>query len=430
MHDFHYKNEVLHCEEVSVQELAGAVGTPFYLYSCRTLTNHYRVFDESFAGLPHLICYALKANSNLALLRIFIERGAGLDVVSGGELFRGMEAGVDPAKVVYSGVGKRVKEIDAAISAGILMFNVESSQELGVINDRAKQSGIKAGIALRVNPDVNPETHPYISTGLRENKFGIDIGKSLEEYRQAGKLPWLDIKGVSCHIGSQITKISPFVDALQKLKLLVKKLQREGFDIRYLDLGGGLGITYHEETPPHPVDYARALMDAGKDLDCTFIFEPGRVIVGNAGIMVTSVLYTKHTDQKDFIICDAGMNDLIRPSLYGAYQQIQPVIKQGREEIVADIVGPVCESGDFLAKGRSIPRLERGDLAAVMGSGAYGFSMASNYNSRPRAPEVLVSGDQYFVIRKREGYEDLIRGEEIPGFLRDERSILCSQAPS
>ncbi|MDZ4164357.1 MAG: diaminopimelate decarboxylase [Smithellaceae bacterium] len=420
MHDFHYKNEVLHCEEVSVQELAGAVGTPFYLYSNRTLTNHYRVFDESFSGMPHLICYALKANSNLALLRIFIRNGAGLDIVSGGELFRGIRAGVDPAKVVYSGVGKKIEEIDAAIAAGILMFNVESSQELEVINDRARQSGIKAGIALRVNPDVNPETHPYISTGLRENKFGIDIQKSLEQYRHAAKLPWLDIKGVSCHIGSQITKIAPFVDALEKLKILMNNLKKEGFNIRYLDLGGGLGITYNEETPPHPVDYARALMDAGKDLDCTFIFEPGRVIVGNAGIMVTSVLYTKNTDQKNFVIVDAGMNDLIRPSLYSAYQFIQPVIRRAGEEIVADIVGPICESGDFLAKGRRIPRLERGELAAVMSAGAYGFAMASNYNSRPRVPEVLVSGDKYFVIRKREQYEDLIRGEEIPGFLRDE----------
>ncbi len=414
MHDFQYKNNVLHCEDVSIQDLAHAVGTPFYLYSHRTLTNHYRVFDEAFAEIPHLICYAVKASSNLALLKIFINNGAGLDIVSGGELFRGIKAGVDPAKVVYSGVGKTIDEIDAAIGAGILMFNVESSQELELINSRAEQLGIRAGIALRVNPDVNPETHPYISTGLRENKFGINIKESLEQYRQAAKLPGLDIKGVSCHIGSQITKVSPFVDALEILKTLIGELRREGLSIRYLDLGGGLGITYNEETPPHPADYARALMGAAKDLDLTFILEPGRVIVGNAGILVTAVLYTKAAENKNFVIVDAGMNDLIRPSLYGAYQQIQPVVNERRPEIVADIVGPVCESGDFFARGRKISRPERGELLAVMSAGAYGFAMASNYNSRPRVPEILVFGEKYFVIRKREEYEDLIRGEEIP----------------
>ncbi len=414
MHDFHYKNGALCCEDVSIFDLAKAVGTPFYLYSKRTLTNHYRVFDAAFADIPHLICYAVKANSNLALLKLFINKGAGLDIVSGGELFRGIKAGVDPSRVVYSGVGKKIEEIDAAIAAGILMFNVESSQELEVIHSRAKQMGIKAGIALRVNPDVDPETHPYISTGLRENKFGINLKESLNHYRRAARLPWLDIKGVSCHIGSQITKVSPFVDALEILKRLIIELRREGMSIRYLDLGGGLGITYNEETPPHPGEYAQALVEKAKDLDVTIILEPGRVIVGNAGIMVTTVLYTKEAENKNFVIVDAGMNDLIRPSLYGAYQHIQPVIKEERPEIIADIVGPVCESGDFFARGRKIPRLERGELIAIMSAGAYGFAMASNYNSRPRVAEILVAGDRYHVIRKGEEYEDLIRGEEIP----------------
>lgn len=417
MHDFHYRDHVLYCEDVAIDSLAREVGTPFYLYSERTLTRHYRVFDEAFAPIPHLVCYALKANSNLAILKMFINYGAGLDIVSGGELYRGLKAGVDPGKVVFSGVGKQVDEIEAAIGAGILMFNVESAQELEVINHCAGRLGVKAGVALRVNPDVDAQTHPYITTGLKEHKFGLDLEDGVNEYRRAGRMPWLDIKGVSCHIGSQITKLSPFVDALERLKLLVIRLREEGFDIRYLDLGGGLGIRYNEELPPHPQEYAEALIKIVKDLECTLILEPGRVIVGNAGILVTEVQYTKVKENKNFIIVDAGMNDLIRPSLYGAYQQIQPVVASDRAEVLADIVGPVCESGDFFARGRRIPGLERGELVAVMSAGAYGFAMASNYNSRPRAAEVLVRGKEYFVIRRRESYEDLIRGEEVPDFL-------------
>lgn len=414
MNDFQFRQDRLFCEETPVETIAEAVGTPFYLYSYRTLTRHFQVFDEAFAGVPHLICYAVKANSNIALLGIFARAGGGADIVSGGELYRAVKAGIPPAKIVYSGVGKRIDEIEYALREGILMFNVESPQELELIDETAARLGKRAGIALRVNPDVDPETHPHISTGLKENKFGIDVPRSLEAYRRAKRLSSLDIKGVSCHIGSQVTKISPFVEALERIKRLIVLLREEGIAIGYLDLGGGLGITYDRETPPHPTEYARALLEASREMDCTFIFEPGRVIVGNAGILVTRVLYTKETEDKRFLIVDAGMNDLVRPSLYQAYHQLQPVVGEGREERVYDVVGPICESGDYLAKGRSLPDLKRGELLAVMSAGAYGFAMASNYNSRPRVPEVLVRGSEYAVIRKRERYEDLITGETIP----------------
>ncbi len=418
MHDFHYRDAKLWCEGVPVSSIAEEVGTPLYLYSYRTLKNHFRVFDDAFAEIPHITCFAVKSNSNVAILRIFASEGGGADIVSGGELFRALQAGVEPGRVVYSGVGKRADEIEYALKSGILMFNVESSQELQEIHACAKKLRLKGGIALRINPDVDPQTHPYISTGLKKNKFGIDIERSLAEYRQAKEMPWLEIKGVSCHIGSQLTKISPFVDALDRLKNLLRLLREEGMDIRYLDLGGGLGITYNEEQPPHPVEYARAIMASARDLACTFIFEPGRVIVGNAGVLVTKVLYTKSNREKKFIVVDAGMNDLIRPSLYQSYHQIQPVAQRERAMIRADVVGPICESGDYLAKERSMPAFERGEFVAVMSAGAYGFTMSSNYNSRPRAAEVLVRDDRFYVIRRRETYADLIRGEEIPNFLR------------
>jgi len=414
---FNYVDNELWCEEVPVDEVAKGVGTPFYLYSHRTLTRHFRVFDTAFSNVSHIICFSVKANSNTAILKVFVNEGGGMDVVSGGELYRALEAGADPKKVVYSGVGKRTDEIEYALRSKILMFNIESSQELEVINDCAGRMGKRVGISLRVNPDVDPMTHPYISTGLKENKFGIDIEGSLDEYRQAKRLDNIDIIGVSCHIGSQVTEISPFVDALNRLKKLIYLLREEDINIKYLDLGGGLGITYGEETPPHPEEYARAIIEASKDIGCTFVFEPGRVIVGNAGILVSRVLYTKSNAGKNFVIVDTGMNDLIRPSLYNSYHHIQPVILKDRESYLADIVGPICESSDFLAKGRMIPRLNQGELIAVMSAGAYGFTMASNYNSRPKVPEVLVKDDQYYIIRKREGYSDLIRGEEIPGFL-------------
>lgn len=417
MNHFQYQDQALFCEEVPVAEIAREAGTPFYLYSHRTLLHHFRVFDAAFAEVPHMVCFAVKSNSNTAILRLFIREGGGVDLVSGGELYRALKAGVDPGKVVYSGVGKREDEIDFALKSGILMFNVESAQELETINDRAARLGIRAGIALRVNPDVDPETHPHISTGLKENKFGIDVEGSLAAYRRAASLPHLEIKGVSCHIGSQVTKITPFIDALDRLKDLIGRLRREGIAIRYLDLGGGLGISYDREEPPQPAEYARAIIDAAKELDCTFIFEPGRVLVGNAGILVTRVLYNKGNEGKRFVIVDAGMNDLVRPSLYGSFHRIVPVIRGERPEVKVDVVGPICESGDFLAKGRLLPAFEGGELMAVMSAGAYGFTMSSNYNSRPRIPEILVRDDRWYVIRKRETYEDLTRGEEIPAFM-------------
>jgi len=418
MHDFHYEGKDLWCEELPIRDLVAQVGTPLYIYSHRTLKNHFRVFDDAFSRVPHITCFAVKSNSNIAILRIFIREGGGVDIVSGGELYRALRAGVDPQKVVYSGVGKKIDEIEYALASNILMFNVESFQELEVINACAARMNRKAGVALRVNPDVDPETHPYISTGLKENKFGVNVGKSLETYLRAIKLKYLDIKGISCHIGSQLTKISPFIDALNRLKNLLGHLKDAGLQIRYLDLGGGLGITYNEETPPHPSEYADAIISASRDISCTFIFEPGRVIVGNAGILVTKVLYTKANEDKNFIIVDAGMNDLLRPSLYKSYHHIQHVRKTKRKEIVADVVGPICESGDYLAKDRSLQRFERDDLMAVMSAGAYGFTMASNYNSRPRAAEVLVTGDKYHIIRKREDYRELIRGEKIPDMIK------------
>ena len=417
MHFFEYKDHQLQCEGIPVQQIAEKVGTPFYLYSYHTLVRHFTVFDDAFKGIPHLICYSAKANSNLSLLRLFVNLGGGVDVVSGGELYRALTGGADPQKIVYSGVGKREDEIEYALKADILMFNVESSQELQVINEVAGRMGKKAAISIRVNPDIDPKTHPYISTGLKQNKFGIDILRAPMAYRLASQLPNLKIVGIDCHIGSQLIEVEPIIQALKKLKRLVENLRKEGMQIQYLDLGGGLGITYEDEEPPHPVEYASTILEEIRGFGCTLILEPGRVIVGNAGVLVSKVLYIKENEEKRFVIVDAGMNDLVRPSYYGSYHQILPVKEEEREEIVADIVGPICESSDFLAKGRKIPNLQSGELIAVMSAGAYGFSMSTNYNSRPRIAEVLVRDDQMFVIRQREGYEDLIRGEVIPDFL-------------
>ena len=419
MHDFQYRGNELFCEEVPVRGIAEIVGTPLYLYSLNTLENHFRAFQNAFSGIDHLICFSVKANSNISILRIFIHMGGGVDVVSGGELFRSMKAGASPDKIVYSGVGKREDEIEYALELPILMFNIESTQELVLIDRIAGRMKTKAPIALRVNPDVDPKTHPYISTGLKKNKFGINIQKSLDDYRLAHTLPNVKVIGVSCHIGSQLTEVGPFVEAMQRIRELVLGLRAEGMPVQYIDIGGGLGITYHQEEPPHPRDYARALMEELKEIDCTLILEPGRVIVGNAGILVTRVLYTKEGEEKNFIVVDGAMNDLIRPSLYGSYQRIQPVRRSDRPEWTADVVGPICESSDFLARDRKLSKAEQGDLLAVMSAGAYGFSMSSNYNSRPRVAEVLVAKDKFFVIRQREDYDDLIRGEVIPDFLKE-----------
>jgi len=419
MRFFEYKDYQLRCEEIPIQQIAKKVGTPFYLYSYHTLVRHFTVFDEAFKGIPHLVCYSAKANSNLALLRLFSNLGGGVDVVSGGELYRALKSGAAPQKIVYSGVGKREDEIEYALKTGILMFNVESSQELQVINEVAGRIGKRAAIAIRVNPDIDAKTHPYISTGLKQNKFGIDILRAPMAYRMASQLPHLKIVGIDCHIGSQLVEVEPVVEALKKLKQLVESLKKEGIEIQYLDLGGGLGITYEDEEPPHPMEYASNILEEIRGFGCTLILEPGRVIVGNAGILVSKVLYTKENEEKRFVIVDAGMNDLVRPSYYGSYHQILPVKEEKREEIVADVVGPICESSDFLAKGRKMPKVNPGELIAVMSAGAYGFSMSTNYNSRPRVAEVIVRDDQMFVIRQRENYEDLIRGEEIPDFLKN-----------
>jgi diaminopimelate decarboxylase len=417
MHHFGYKGSELYCEEVPVSKIAEDVGTPFYLYSHATLRQHFRAFDGAFSDVAHLTCFAMKSNSNLAILKLFALEGGGADIVSGGELYRALKAGIGAKKIVYSGVGKTVEDIEYALRSEILLFNVESTQEITLLNEIAGRVGKKAPVAIRVNPDVNPETHPYISTGLKENKFGIDIARAIEDYTLAAGLKHLRVAGVSCHIGSQLTRVSPFVDALQKLKELIGKLREAGIGVEYLDLGGGLGITYNKEEPPHPKEYADALK---KELDAKgliVVLEPGRVITGNAGILVTKVLYVKSIPKKNFIIVDAAMNDLIRPSLYGSYHGIEPVRLSEKKAIKADVVGPICESTDFLAKDREMVAFERGDLMAVMSAGAYGFSMSSNYNSRPRVAEVMVKSDKYYVIRDRETYEDLLRGEKIPDFL-------------
>jgi len=419
MHHFHYRDGELHCEDVPLSRIAQEVGTPTYVYSNETLVRHFKAFDGAFEDVPHLVCFSAKSNSNLAILRIFGSMGGGVDIVSGGELFRALKAGIPGKRIVYSGVGKTEEEMDQALEAGILMFNIESSQELEVLARRAARFGLRAPVAIRVNPDVDPQTHPYISTGLKKNKFGIEMEKALEDYRRAFSMDHVEVVGVDCHIGSQITRLEPFLDALERLRELVLTLRSQGMDIRYLDLGGGLGITYHEETPPHPIQYAQGVKELTKDLGCTLVLEPGRVLVGNAGILLTRVLYTKRGATKNFVIVDAGMNDLARPSLYGSYHRINPVDEtlMFQEEITADLVGPICESTDFLARDRRMPPFKRGDLLAVMSAGAYGFSMSSNYNSRPRAAEVLVKGSDFWVIRKRETYEDLIAPEVIPDWL-------------
>jgi diaminopimelate decarboxylase len=417
MHYFVYKNDDLYCENVPIADIAEQIGTPLYLYSYATITRHFRVFGDAFNDLDHLTCFSVKSNSSLAILRIFALHGGGADVVSGGELFRALRAGISPDKIVYSGVGKTLEEMKLALNSNILMFNVESDQELQLLNITAKDMGCKATIAIRINPEVEPKTHPYLATGQSENKFGIPLKDSLNTYESAKQLENIDVKGISCHIGSQLTDIDPFLEALRKLKDILKELTKMAFDIKFLNLGGGLGITYSDEKPPHPLEYAKALKEIiGKD-NITLILEPGRVIIGNAGILVTRVLYTKSTKNKRFIIVDAGMNDLIRPTLYNSFHAIQPVKMTHSEMLVADLVGPVCETGDFFVKDKKMPPFKSGDLVAIMSAGAYSFSMASNYNSRPRPAEVMVKGKIFSLIRSRETYNDLIHGEVFPEFL-------------
>jgi len=416
MHHFKYRDNVMFCEDVSIEEISAKVGTPFYLYSYATLKRHFQAFNAAFEDVPKLICFSAKANTSLAVLKIFADMGCGLDIVSGGELYRGLKAGFSPERIVYSGVGKRIDEIDYALETGILMFNVESHVELELINRRAADLQKRAPVAIRVNPNVDPKTHPYISTGLRKNKFGINTEAAIESYRMAGRLEHVDVIGIDCHIGSQITDTKPFEVALISLKTLINDLKQMGTDIKYLDMGGGLGITYADEMPPSLSEYAEAITQQLKGMDLQLILEPGRVLVGNAGIMITKVLYRKSGEVKNFVIVDAGMNDLLRPTLYNAFHAIEPVVNSKENLIVADVVGPICESSDFLAVDRNICDVESGDLLAVMSAGAYGYVMSSNYCSRPRVAEVMVKGDRFHVIKTRENYEDLVRGESLPPF--------------
>jgi len=419
MHHFLYRNNELYCEDVPIRTIAEKVGTPFYLYSHATLKRHFLIFNEAFEGIERLVCFSAKANTNLAVLKLFESLGGGLDIVSGGELYRGLKAGFSPDKIVYSGVGKRVDEIDYALDTGILMFNVESLEELELIDKRAGLLKTKAPVSIRVNPDVDPKTHPYISTGLKKNKFGIDTETAIQAYRFASKLENIDVIGIDCHIGSQITEAKPFMEALESLNALIDELKNMGIEIRYIDMGGGLGITYNDESPPHPREYARAIVAALKGSHFKLILEPGRVIVGNAGILVTRVLFRKSGKVKEFVIADAGMNDLMRPTLYDAFHAIEPVVATENKTITADVVGPICETGDFLALDRKIPDVKKGDLLVVMSAGAYGFTMSSNYCSRPKAAEVMVKDNRFHVVKARQNYEDLVDGESIPPFFDD-----------
>ncbi|MBU4319738.1 MAG: diaminopimelate decarboxylase [Nitrospinae bacterium] len=417
MHFFKYKRNELFAEDVPVKRLAEKYGTPLYIYSYKTLLRHFKAYENAFNGYPHIICFALKANSNPSILRLFAKNGGGADIVSGGELYAALNAGIPPKKIVYAGVGKTDEEIRFALKSKILMFNVESEDELKAINRIAGGMKTKAPVGLRINPDIDPETHPYISTGLRQDKFGIPIEDAVEHYRTANRLKNISVIGIHKHIGSQITKVSPFVDALRRILVLVDELSAQGINIKCLDIGGGLGISYKDEEPPVPSDLAKNLLPLLKGRKMTLIMEPGRSIAGNAGILVTKTLYLKHGFEKEFVIVDAGMNDLLRPSLYGAYHRILPVGKRRRSGIFADVVGPICESGDFIVKEREMPAVKQGEYLAVMGAGAYGFSMSSNYNSRPRPAEVMVKGREHFLIRERETYKDILRNARIPAFL-------------
>jgi len=421
MHHFNYRGGILHAEEVDLAALAEAVGTPFYCYSTATLERHYKVFAGAFADVKALICYAMKANSNQAVLTTLARLGAGVDVVSGGELARARAAGIVPDKIMFSGVGKTAAELALAVQEGILCVNVESEPELELLSAIAAGTGRDARISVRVNPDVDAKTHAKIATGKSENKFGIPISRAREVYAHAARLPGLKVTGVDMHIGSQITDLTPFSDAFALLSDFVRTLRADGHAIAHVDLGGGLGIPYREdnEPPPHPDAYADIVKRATRDLDCTLIFEPGRLLVGNAGILVTRVLYVKHGEAKTFVIVDAAMNDLIRPTLYEAHHDIRPVKEPiaGAWRIVADVVGPVCESGDFLAVNREIIEPAPGDLLAVMSAGAYGAVQAGTYNSRPLVPEVMVHGADWAVVRPRLEIDQLIALDRLPPWL-------------
>ncbi|MGE5445744.1 MAG: diaminopimelate decarboxylase [Ignavibacteriales bacterium] len=418
-YDFQYKGGEYYVEDVPIKEIADAVGTPCYVYSNSALEGDFDVFRDAFSDINPLICFSVKANSNLAILRTYANLKIGFDVVSGGELFRVLRAGGEPSKVVFSGVGKTEEEMKSAIEAGILFFNVESVEELHLLNNVAKGIGKKARIALRVNPDIDPKTHPYISTGLQKSKFGIEIGKAVDVYKEAARMEGIEVVGIDAHIGSQIFQLEPFVESLKKLIELGDTLGEEGINIQYVDIGGGLGISYKEgEMPPHPKEYADVIKREISGIPYRLVLEPGRALIGNAGILLTKVLYVKRGASKKFVVVDAAMNDLIRPAFYDSYHEIVTADESLGDEETVDVVGPVCESGDFFAKDRGLPKVKRGDLIAILSAGAYGFTMSSNYNTRPRVPEVMVRGEEFFVVRERERYEDLVRGEVIPDFLK------------
>jgi len=415
MHEFKYKNNNLYCESVSVEELARKYGTPLYIYSKATLLDHYRKIKEAFSSVNPLICFSMKANSNLAICRALVKEGAGLDIVSGGELYIALKTGVSPRKIVYASVGKTEKEIEIAIQHNIFLFNVESIPELKLISKVATRLGRRQKVALRINPDIQPKTHRYITTGYGENKFGLDIESARGVFLNRPVYKNLEIQGIHMHIGSQITQSGPFIKAIEKTVDFIKKLEYSGIDIRWLNIGGGLGIIYSDERPQTAKEYAKAVLPVLKKVKANIILEPGRFIVGNSGILAARVLYIKETARKNFAIVDAGMNDLIRPSLYGAYHEILPVCSSSYADSKGirsfDVVGPICESGDFLGTDRKFIDLKEGDILAIMGAGAYGFSMSSNYNARPRPIEVLVEDGKAKVVRRRETYEDLIRNE-------------------
>lgn len=410
---FEYRDNQLFAESVPLTEIASEFGTPCYVYSSATIRTTYQAFDHAFGQRDHLICYAVKANSNLAILNLLACLGSGFDIVSGGELQRILKAGGNPQKTVFSGVGKTLEEIRAALAANILCFNVESEMELMVLNEIAGQMGKIAPISLRVNPDVDANTHPYISTGMKENKFGIPAAEAERIYSLAHQLPHIQVSGLDCHIGSQLTEIAPFIEAADKMLDLLSRLQATGVTIKHLDLGGGLGIRYDRESPPSIEAYIKALCTAAKNYPQQLLIEPGRSMVGNAGLLLTRVHYLKHTSHRNFAIVDAAMNDMLRPALYQAYHSILPVAKRTGEMQTYQIVGPVCETGDFLGHDRNLV-LTKNDLLAVMSAGAYGMSMSSNYNTRPRAAEVMVDGSTVHLIRARETVEDLYALEKLP----------------
>jgi diaminopimelate decarboxylase len=421
MHEFKYIGNELHCETVKVSDIAKKVDTPFYLYSYKTLLDHYYKLKKAFSSINPLICFSAKANSNLAVLRSLIKEGAGLDIVSGGELYKALRIGANPKRIVYASVGKTDKEIREAIKNKILLFNVESVPELDLINTVAQKLKRKVDVSLRINPGIEVDTHNFIATARLENKFGLDLDTVKFLFSNLKRMSNVNLIGVHIHIGSQITESHPFIEAINIISSFVNELKKDGVRLKYFNIGGGLGIIYREETPQTAQGFAKAVLPYLKKLRLKIILEPGRFICGNAGILVTGVLYIKDTRFKRFIIVDAGMNDLIRPALYNAYHEILPIVEskfksQNLEK--ADIVGPICESADFLAKERPMPRLESGDLLAVMGAGAYGFSMSSNYNSRPRCAEVMVIRGKFYVVKKAESYKDLVKGEIIPKVLR------------